>query len=181
LGTVKGFALFDTPIGCCAVSWSAAGISGLWLPGVSRAALRERVERRLGGARESAPPGRVASVLGAIVQLTSGVRIDLRHTALDMSGVPEFHRRVYDAARLIGPGETETYGDVARRLNVPGAARAVGQALGRNPFAIIVPCHRVVAANGQLGGFSAPGGLATKIRLLQIEQMAGDQPGLFAG
>jgi methylated-DNA-[protein]-cysteine S-methyltransferase len=90
--------------------------------------------------------------------------------------VPEFHRRVYDVARTIPPGATLTYGDIAARLGEPGSARAVGQALGRNPFPIIVPCHRVLAANGQLGGFSATGGSATKRRLLTIEGALQAQP-----
>ena len=86
-----------------------------------------------------------------------------------MDGVPEFHRRVYEAARAIPPGNTLSYGDIAKRVGAPGAARAVGQALGRNPFPIVVPCHRVLAAGGKIGGFSAQGGVATKRRMLAIE------------
>ena len=93
-----------------------------------------------------------------------------------MERVPDFHRRVYQVARTIPPGKTLTYGDVARRLGDPGAAQAVGQALGRNPFAIIVPCHRVVAAGGRIGGFSANGGAATKRRILAIEGADKDAP-----
>jgi methylated-DNA-[protein]-cysteine S-methyltransferase len=95
-----------------------------------------------------------------------------------MTRVPAFHRAVYAVARAIPPGETLTYGEVARRLGDPGSARAVGQALGRNPFAIIVPCHRVVAAGGATGGFSAHGGAATKRRILAIEGAGGDAPTL---
>jgi methylated-DNA-[protein]-cysteine S-methyltransferase len=94
---------------------------------------------------------------------------DLISVELDMSGVPPFHRRVYQLIRTIPPGETMSYGEVATLLGSPGAARAVGQALRRNPFALVVPCHRVVAAGGRLGGFSANGGLATKVRLLALE------------
>ena len=86
-----------------------------------------------------------------------------------MEGVPPFHRRVYEAAREIPPGDTLSYGAIANRIGSPGSARAVGQALGRNPFAIVVPCHRVVAANGKLGGFSANGGVTTKANLLALE------------
>ena len=94
-----------------------------------------------------------------------------------MAGVPDFHRRVYEAARRIGPGHTRTYGELAAELGEPGAARAVGQALGANPFAVIVPCHRVLAAGGRGGGFSAPGGVDTKLRLLEIERARiGHQP-----
>src|SRR5262249_25431219 len=95
--------------------------------------------------------------------------VDLTGIGLDESRVPEFHRRVYAIARSIPPGGTLTYGDIANRLGDPTLARAVGQALGENPFPIIVPCHRVLAANGRLGGFSAPGGTTTKLKLLRIE------------
>ncbi len=98
-----------------------------------------------------------------------GQPVDLTPVALDMEGVPPFYRRVYDIARTIPPGRTLTYGDVAIKLGDPTNARAVGQALGRNPFPIVVPCHRVLAAHGSIGGFSASGGAATKRRMLMIE------------
>jgi len=98
-----------------------------------------------------------------------GARDDLRDLVLDLDDITEFHRRVFATARAIAPGNTITYGELARRLGTPGAARAVGQALGANPFPIVVPCHRIVAADGSLGGFSAPGGARTKRRMLQIE------------
>jgi methylated-DNA-[protein]-cysteine S-methyltransferase len=99
---------------------------------------------------------------------------------LDMEGVPPFHRRVYELARAIPPGEVLTYGEVARRLGDPGASRAVGQALGHNPYAPVVPCHRVLAAGGRSGGFSAEGGAATKLKMLEIERARfGGAPGLF--
>src|SRR4029453_17011519 len=94
----------------------------------------------------------------------------LSHVALDMEQVPAFERRVYEAARRIPAGKTLSYGEIAGQLGVPGSARAVGRALGRNPFAIVVPCHRVVAAGGKLGGFSASGGVHTKRRMLEIER-----------
>ena len=100
----------------------------------------------------------------------SGAAVDLSTVPLDMERVPAFERRVYEVARTIPPGQTLTYGEVAARLGDPGAAREVGQALGRNPFAVIVPCHRVVAAGGKTGGFSATGGVTTKLRLLEIER-----------
>ena len=104
---------------------------------------------------------------------------DLSHIALDMEGVPPFHRRVYELARGIAPGTTLTYGEIATCLGDPGSARAVGQALGHNPFAPVVPCHRVLAAGGRSGGFSANGGVATKLRMLQIERASFGGPGLF--
>ncbi len=96
-----------------------------------------------------------------------------------MTGVPDFHRRVYDIVRCIPPGQTLTYGDIARRLGLPGSAQAVGRAMGRNPFAPIVPCHRVLAAGGKDGGFSAHGGVGTKRRMLVIEGVLAEETTLF--
>ena len=113
--------------------------------------------------------------------LLAGEPSDLSAAPLDLDGVPAFHRRVYDLARRIPPGETLTYGEIAGRLGDPSQARAVGQALGANPIPILVPCHRVFAANGRMGGFSAPGGVSTKLRLLEIEgARANAIPSLFA-
>jgi methylated-DNA-[protein]-cysteine S-methyltransferase len=120
-------------------------------------------------AREGSPPEAVQEAITGIVSLLSGEPADLTSAALDMSRVPGFHRRVYEVARTIPAGRTLTYSEIAQRLGEPGAAREVGRALGENPFPIIVPCHRVLAANGKLGGFSAPGGTVTKLRLLRIE------------
>ncbi len=124
---------------------------------------------RFPAAGEVAPPAEVQRAVDQIAALLRGEESDLAGIALDMDDVPAFHRRVYETARAIQPGTTMSYGDIAGRIDAPGAARAVGQALGRNPFPIIVPCHRVLAAGGKIGGFSAQGGLATKRRLLAIE------------
>jgi methylated-DNA-[protein]-cysteine S-methyltransferase len=166
--SLSGFALFDTPLGRCGVAWTESGVGSVLLPD-SDAALRSRLARRFPNAHETAPPGDVKHAIDAIVGLLSGQPVDLSFVHLDMNGVPEFNQRVYAAARLIRPGSTMTYGEIARHLGVPGSARAVGQALGRNPFPIIVPCHRVLAADGKTGGFSAPGGPSTKLRMLAIE------------
>lgn len=175
-----GFALFDTPIGPCGIAWGAAGVRGLHLPGADAERTRAGLRRRHPGAQESAPPAAVRAAIDAIVALLSTGSGELDGITLDMAGVPAFHRRVYALARTIPPGRTLTYGEVAERLGDPSAARAVGQALGANPFAIIVPCHRVLAAGGRAGGFSAPGGLDTKRRLLEIERaQIGHQPPLF--
>jgi methylated-DNA-[protein]-cysteine S-methyltransferase len=171
------FTLFDTALGRCAIAWGPRGIAAVELPGRDDAGLRGRI-RRLPDAREAVPPQPIEDAIGAIVALLAG---DPHHgldaIALDMDAVPEFNRRVYDAARGIPAGSTLSYGDVARRIGEPGSAQAVGQALGRNPFPVIVPCHRVVAADGALRGFSAPGGIATKRRMLAIEGAAA--PALF--
>ena len=119
-------------------------------------------------------------MISRIRQLLDGHRDSLSDVPLDMSGVPQFNQRVYAVARAIPPGQTLSYGEVAARLGEPGAARAVGQALGSNPFAPVVPCHRILAAGKRSGGFSAGGGVATKLRMLQIEKAElGDGPGLF--
>jgi methylated-DNA-[protein]-cysteine S-methyltransferase len=164
-----GFALFETAIGWCAIAWGGRGLRGVQLPEGSELETRTRMRRRFPGAREGAPPAEVQRVVDGIVALLRGETSDLSGAALDMDGVPPFHRRVYEVARTIPPGATLTYGEVAARLGEPASSRAVGQALGRNPFAIVVPCHRVLAAGGKIGGFSARGDVATKLRLLAIE------------
>lgn len=177
-----GFTLFETPIGLCGIAWGERGIVGVWLPEGSEQATRARVLRRYPGARELEPPPDIARARDGIVALFRGGPSDLSGVVLDMQGIPSFHRRVYEVVRTIPPGSTLSYGEIATRLGDPGSARAVGQALGRNPFAIIVPCHRVLGAGGKLGGFSASGGVATKLRLLRIERAVptGD-PTLFEG
>jgi methylated-DNA-[protein]-cysteine S-methyltransferase len=186
LMTAQGFALFDTTIGCCAVVWSERGIVGVLLPERDAAATRTRLLRRYPGAREAAPPDAVTTAIDGIVALIAGEHRDLTDIAVDLSGVPEFNRRVYAVARTIKPGETLTYGAIAAQLGEPDA-RGVGEAMGQNPCPIIVPCHRVVAAGGKTGGFktggfSAPGGAATKRRLLAIEgAQLDDTPSLFDG
>src|SRR5215831_13304318 len=162
-------AMFETAIGPCGIAWGDAGVTGFQLPERNAAATRRRMSVRFPEAVNTAPTPEVQRGIDAIVSLMRGECVDLAFIRLDMEGVPEFHQRVYDVARAIPPGATLTYGEVARRLGDPGAARAVGQALGRNPFAVIVPCHRVTAAGGKTGGFSASGGAVTKLTLLAIE------------
>jgi methylated-DNA-[protein]-cysteine S-methyltransferase len=164
-----GFALFDTAIGRCGIAWGDRGVAGVQLPDAREARTRGRLQRRFPGAREAWPPLDVRIAIDGIVALLRGEPSDLSAVALDMEGLPPFNRRVYETARTIPARETISYGDLAARLGDRGAARDVGKALGENPFAIIVPCHRVLAAGGAIGGFSAPGGIATKHRLLAIE------------
>ena len=174
------FALFDTAIGQCGIAWSGRGVAGVQLPEGREPETRARLLRRFPGAREAAPPPVVQGALGGIVALLSGEPCRLDAIALDMDGVPPFHRQVYEVARTIPPGATLAYGEIAARLGEPALARYVGQALGENPFALIVPCHRVIAAGGKLGGFSARGGVTTKLRLLGIEgARVADQLTLF--
>ncbi len=179
--TAQGFALFDSAIGACAIAWSARGIAGLQLPEATAAATRARLLRRWPGATESEPPPDVCRAIERVRRLLEGQAVDLADIALDLDTAPEFHRKVYEVARTIAPGRTMTYGEIARRLGVPHESREVGQALGRNPVAIIVPCHRVLGADGKMGGFSANGGVSTKRRMLEIEGAAAVGAGpLFA-
>ncbi|HEU4580780.1 MAG TPA: methylated-DNA--[protein]-cysteine S-methyltransferase [Polyangiaceae bacterium] len=163
------YTLFETPIGRCGIAWGAAGICLLQLPEGRESATRARLRERLQGVSEGEPPEFVQRAVAAITRLLAAEAVDLSELELDMAGVPPFHRRVYEQARRIPPGSKLSYGELAAQLGAPGSARAVGQALGRNPFPIVVPCHRVFAANGKLGGFSANGGVSTKLRLLALE------------
>ena len=136
--------------------------------------------QRCSHACEETLPAHIQSVIADVVALLRGTRVDLSHVELDVDGVPEFHRHVYEAARAVQPGSLTTYGTIAKQLGGGGSAQAVGQALVKNPYPLIVPCHRVVASDGRLGGFSANGGSATKARLLAIEKARfGDAPDLF--
>lgn len=171
------FALFDTAIGRCGIAWRDEIVIGCQLPEGSRT--RERMLERFPDAVEAVPPPSIQSAVDGVVSLLGGTPTDLADVELDMTSVPEFHRRVYDAARSIAAGQTVTYGDIAQQLGSPGSARAVGQALARNPFAPIVPCHRVLAADRKIGGFSAAGGPDAKRRLLAIEGVELEQPTLF--
>ncbi len=178
--TPQGFALFETAIGPCAIAWGERGIVAVHLPEHDEDEARACMRKRFPDAPETAPPRTVKRTVDDIIALLQGKPIDLTRVPLDLDGVPDFHRRVYDVARAIPPGETLSYGEVAAKLNAPGAARAVGAALGANPFPIIVPCHRVLGAGGKVGGFSARGGTTTKMRLLTIEGAKVNQkPSLF--
>lgn len=180
LAPALGYCFFDTPIGRCGIAWNEVGLVCVQLPEQSAARALARMHRRCLGAEEASPPPLVQDAIVRICALLQGARDDLADLPLDMHGVPPFHQKVYAMARAIPPGRTRTYGEVAQALGEPGAARAVGQALGHNPFAPVVPCHRVLAAGSRSGGFSADGGVATKLRMLQIEGARfGGEPGLF--
>ena len=169
----QAFALFDTPIGTCGVAWNKNGIAGMQLPAKDADRTRAHIRKRWPSAVEAAPPPGVLRAIERVLTLLRGEKIDLTDIPLDLGDAPEFNRKVWDIARAIPPGQTITYGDIAKRLGVgPEMARDVGQAMGSNPVPIIVPCHRVVAASGKMGGFSAPGGVDTKRRMLEIEGAA---------
>jgi methylated-DNA-[protein]-cysteine S-methyltransferase len=174
------FALFDTPIGRCGAVWSAHGLLGVQLPMTREEQTRTRLAQRFPEAGEAAPPPEAAGAIAAMTKLLEGERIDLNWIALDMTDVPDFNRQVYALARAVPPGETTSYGDIAIRLGDKALSRDVGQALGQNPFPIVVPCHRVMAAGGKAGGFSANGGVETKLKMLSIEKARiSDVPSLF--
>jgi len=166
----QGFALFDTVIGRCGLAWGASGLIGVQLPESSPGAAWARLRRRFPEAVETEPPPEIEAIIERIREVLGGARDDLADVPLDLDGQPVFNLRVYEIARAIAPGETSTYGQVARAMGEPGAARAVGKALGENPWPIVVPCHRVLAASGGMGGFSASGGAETKARLLTLEK-----------
>jgi methylated-DNA-[protein]-cysteine S-methyltransferase len=163
---------FGTAIGTCGVRWSDAGLTSVLMPG----------SRALAGDVDAGEvPPAVRAAVDEIVVLLDGEPRDLRDVALDLGDLDPFRLAVLAATREIGPGRTATYGEIARAVGVPDGARAVGAALAGNPVPIVVPCHRVLAADGALHGFSAPGGLATKRRMLEIEGAPGfRQEALFA-
>jgi methylated-DNA-[protein]-cysteine S-methyltransferase len=174
------FALFDTAIGSCAIVWGERGILGLQLPSADETSTIARLKRRYRDVEQGEPTPEVRKAIAEIVALLRGERRDLSGITLDMERVPQFERSVYEIARTIPPGEVITYGEIAKRLGDPMLAQAVGIALGQNPFPIVVPCHRVVAAGSKIGGFSAPGGAKTKRRMLAIEgSPAAGTPDLF--
>ena len=180
-GAARGDALFPTAIGHCGMAWQGALLVGVQLPeDAGEAQTLARMQRRFPQLAECTMPPPVAAWAARVAALLRGAHDDLCDVPLALDTVPPFNARVYELARRIPPGKTMTYGEMAAALGEPGAARAVGQALGHNPFAPVVPCHRILAANGRPGGFSAGGGALTKLRMLQIEGVCpGGTPSLF--
>ncbi|HYE28940.1 MAG TPA: methylated-DNA--[protein]-cysteine S-methyltransferase [Allosphingosinicella sp.] len=166
----SGYAFFDSAIGRCAIVWRGEAVVGTALPDVSDQRTRSGLARRFPGVAESDPPPFVAEAIDRITAMLAGLREDLGDIAVDLSGGSGFERQVWEAARRIPCGEVRSYGDIAREIGAPRGAQAVGIALGRNPVPLLVPCHRVLAADGRSGGFSAPGGVATKFRILELEK-----------
>lgn len=175
-----GYALFDTAIGRCGIAWSEAGVTRVVFPEATEAATRARLTRGQNDPGEARPPLAIAAAITAIGALLATGRSDLSAITLDMEAVTGEDRPFLIAARETPAGATITYGELAARAGRPGAAREAGQAMARNRFPMIVPCHRVLAAGGGFGGFSAPGGVESKARLLTIEKAAiGQEPSLF--
>ena len=178
---MAGFAFFDTPAGLVGLAWNdALEVCGGQLPEATPTLTRQRMQQRYPQLAECEPPPAMAVVIARLAAALQGTPDTLEDVPRADADLPEFNRRVYALARRIPPGRTRSYGELAAELGGPAVARAVGQALGHNRFAPLVPCHRVLAAHAQAGGFSGPGGLKTKLRLLQLEGARfGEQPGLF--
>ncbi len=168
----SAYCMFETALGACAIAWrqkgNQAAVTFLKLPEATAEQTESMIAQSSGG-RPAAPPPEIAEVVRRVCKHLRGEVQDFRDVAIDLEGTAPLAQRVYEAAREIPPGEVRTYGEVARASGCAGGARAVGQALGRNPIALIIPCHRVLAAGGRPGGFSAYGGHAAKARLLALE------------
>ena len=169
----RGYTIFDTGVGRCGIAWSDAGVVGVQLPLAREIETRKRLFQLYPDAREQRPPADVETTIEGIAALLRGEPADLSDVALDVSGIPYFHVRVYTFTRGIPRGETITYGEVAAKLRLSNAVHSVAQSLARNPFVIIVPCHRVLEAGGYADKMSANGGAISKRRLLSIEGARG--------
>ena len=165
--TALRFHRFDSSLGRCGIAWTDVGVARVHLPEADDRRAVASLERR--GAVPAEPPPEIAAAIRDIARHLGGDLHDFSAVRLDLRGIADFARRVYAAARRVPAGRTATYGEIASEIGAPGEARAVGQALGANPIPLIVPCHRIVASGGRLGGFSAPGGAVTKTRLLALE------------
>jgi methylated-DNA-[protein]-cysteine S-methyltransferase len=171
------YCVFETAAGFCAIAWSATGIARFHLPTSSADGTERGLRRRLPDATAGAPPAQVTAVIAAAKRYFAGEKVDFSDVPLDLDVQDEFFRKIYSAARQLGWGQTTTYGTLAKELGAgPEAARDVGQAMARNPVPLIIPCHRVLAAGGKLGGFSAPGGSSTKQRMLELEGVRLEPP-----
>lgn len=167
-------AIFETALGEFGIGWTDAGIARVQLPGMERDALLERINRQ--GAVGGTPPRSVEALINRIEDYAEGEAVDFSDVPLDLTGVSDFNRRTYDLLLQIGWGETTTYGALARQLGDVGLSRAVGAAMGANPIPLIIPCHRVLASDGKPGGFSAPGGAGSKVRMLALEGVSVGAP-----
>ena len=168
--TAHHYCIFETASGFCGIAWNDAGITRLQLPTRSAEAAERMLLRRAPGAEPGAPTPEVIEAVAAVKRYFAGEETDFSGVRLDLGDQDAFFKRIYSAARQVGWGRTTTYGTLAKELGAgPEAARDVGEAMARNPVPLIIPCHRVLAAGGKVGGFSAPGGSAAKRRMLELE------------
>jgi len=165
----QAYTIFDTGIGRCGIAWGDAGIVGVQLPETREIETRKRLYRLYPEARETRPPANVELAIEGIVTLLRGESSDFANVTLDMSGIHGFNQRVYQITRAIPRGETRTYRQIATRLGASGATHSVARAIASNPFVIIVPCHRVLEADGYADKMSPHGGVISQRRLLSIE------------
>jgi methylated-DNA-[protein]-cysteine S-methyltransferase len=165
------YTIFETALGFAGIAWTDAGLVRFQLPSASAEATTRNLLRRVPDAKATEPSSQIAEAAAAAKRYFAGERVDFSHLTLELSGQDDHVREIYAAARRIGYGETTTYGELAKSIGRTDweAARDVGEAMAKNPVALIIPCHRVLAAGGKIGGFSAPGGAATKIRMLELE------------
>ncbi|WP_254027132.1 methylated-DNA--[protein]-cysteine S-methyltransferase [Mesorhizobium ventifaucium] len=166
---IVGHAVFETVIGFIGIAWSEGGLTRLCLPQRSRDAVERRLLRHAGNAASSARPQWVTELIASIKAYAAGEDVDFSGVPVDLTGVDDFRLAIYDAARKLAFGETTTYGELAKRAGHAGLARETGAALGANPVPLVIPCHRILAAGGKIGGFSAPGGSTTKEKMLAME------------
>ena len=167
---IPHYALFETAAGFCGLAWTADGVVRFQLPGQSRIDTERLLKRRHPDMQPSTPPPAIAATIEAVKRYFAGETVDFQHVPVDLNGQDDFFKSIYAALRQVGWGQTTTYGALAKQLGAgPEAARDVGVAMGRNPVALIIPCHRCLAAGGKLGGFSAPGGSDTKLKMLELE------------
>lgn len=168
--SAQHYSVFETAGGYCGIAWNDVGITRFQLPTRSLEATERNLLRRLPEAVPGTPSAEITEAIAAVKRYFAGEEVDFSGFALDLSGQDDFFRQIYDAARQVGWGRTTTYGTLAKQLGAgPEAARDVGQAMAKNPVALLIPCHRVLAAGGKVGGFSAPGGSAAKVRMLELE------------
>ena len=171
--TTHHYHVFETAGGFCGIAWNDAGITRFQLPTSTHEGTERLLMRRIAGAEPAAPPEAVAEVIAMVKRYFAGETVDFSPVVLDLGDQDDFFKKIYAAARRIGWGTTTTYGAIARELGAgPEAARDVGQAMAKNPVALIIPCHRVLAAGNKIGGFSAPGGSGSKQRMLELEGVA---------
>ena len=188
---MHSYLIFETKSGFCGIAWSEAGISRFQLPTDTAAATERLLLRKTPGALPGTPPADIAEVIAQVRQYFAGDAVDFSdQVRLDLDGQSQLFRDIYAALRQVRRGRTTTYGELAKAVGATGweAAREVGQAMGKNPIALIIPCHRCLAAGGKLGGFSAPGGEFSKLKMLELEGVhlgaakapaAPEQPSLF--
>jgi methylated-DNA-[protein]-cysteine S-methyltransferase len=175
--TMHHYLIFETASGFCGIAWNSVGITRFQLPARSAEATERHLLRRLPGAEPGTPPPEAVAAVAAVKRYFEGEKVDFSDFALDIGEQDGLFKQIYAAVRGIGWGQTTTYGTLAKQLGVgPEAARDVGQAMAKNPLPLIIPCHRVLAAGGKVGGFSAPGGSASKIRMLELEGVNVDSP-----